>query len=102
MYMLLLYTTPRQHNDDGGTAMRIYTEGKEKELVSVTCNGCKKALQVDNGYLQEECIHFRHDFGFFGTDDGVTHEFDLCEDCYRKMIEQLLIPVTSFERRELL
>ena len=37
--------------------MRVYLDEKEKELVTVICNQCKKELLVENGILKEECIH---------------------------------------------
>ena len=80
--------------------MRVYSD--QKELVEVVCNCCRKSLLVKNGFLREECIHLEHDFGFFGTKDGLSHRFDLCEDCYRKIVEDFLVPVEEWERKELL
>ena len=80
--------------------MRVYSE--QKELVEVVCNCCRKKLIVKNGFLKEECIHVEHDFGFFGTKDGLSQRFDLCEDCYRKITERFSIPAEEWERKELL
>ena len=80
--------------------MRVYSD--RKELVEVVCNCCRKNLLVENGFLKEECIHLEHDFGFFGTKDGLSHRFDLCEDCYHKLVDGFLIPVEEWERKELL
>ena len=80
--------------------MRVYSE--QKELVEAVCNCCGKNLLVENGFLKEECIHLEHDFGFFGTKDGLSHRLDLCEDCYRKIVESFSIPVEEWERKELL
>lgn len=43
-----------------------------------------------------------HDFGFFGAKDGISQKFDLCEACYRKIVEGFSIPAEEWERRELL
>ena len=80
--------------------MRVYSD--QKELVEVVCNCCRKNLLVKNGFLNEECIHVEHDFGFFGTKDGLSHKFDLCEDCYGKIIEGFSLPAEEWERKELL
>ena len=80
--------------------MRVYSD--QKELVEVVCNCCRKKLLVENGFLKEECIHLEHDFGFFGTKDGLSNRFDLCEDCYQKITEEFSIPVEEWERKELL
>ena len=82
--------------------MRVYSDQADRELVRVVCNCCGKDLLVENGFLKEECVHVDHDFGFFGTKDGLSHKFDLCEECYRKMIGQLVIPPEEWERKELL
>ena len=80
--------------------MRVYSD--QKELVEVVCNCCRKKMLVENGFLKEECIHVEHDFGFFGTKDGQSQRFDLCEDCYRKITESFSVPVEEWERKELL
>ena len=80
--------------------MRVYSD--QKELIEVVCNCCRKKLLVENGFLKEECIHVEHDFGFFGTKDGLSQRFDLCEDCYQKITDGFAIPAEEWERKELL
>ena len=79
--------------------MRVFSE--QNELKQVVCNACLRELQAENGFLREECIHVEHEFGFFGTRDGLRHSFDLCEDCYQKMIANFLLPPQEQERTEL-
>ncbi len=80
--------------------MRVYSE--QKELRQVVCNACLRELKVENGFLREECVHVDHDFGFFGARDGLSHSFDLCEDCYQKIVAGFLLPPQERERAELL
>ena len=82
--------------------MRVYSEQKVTQLVKAMCNCCGKELLVENGFLKEECIHVTHDFGFFGKRDGTSHAFDLCEECYEKIIAGFLVPVETKEREELI
>lgn len=82
--------------------MRVYSEQKETQLTGAVCNCCGKKLLVENGFLREECIHVSHDFGFFGKKDGTSHAFDLCEECYEKIIAGFSVPVETHEREELL
>lgn len=82
--------------------MRVYLDEKKAELVTVVCNSCRKELLVENGILKEECIHIEHNFGFFGLRDGECDRFDLCEECYQKMIARFRIPVEKWDRKELL
>lgn len=81
--------------------MRVYLDENRTELVTVVCNACRKELLVENGILKEECIHVEHNFGFFGSRDGECDTFDLCEDCYRKIVANFSIPVEKWERKEL-
>ena len=71
-------------------------------LVEVFCNQCKKKLRVENGYLKEECFKGEFTFGYFSKKDGTKHSFDLCEDCYDKMIGEFAIPVQEEQSTELL
>lgn len=80
--------------------MREYIE--DRKLTKVVCNACGKNLLVENGILKEECIHVDHDFGFFGSKDGESDSFDLCEACYEKLIAGFAVPVERRERKELL
>lgn len=80
--------------------MREYKD--DRTLTKVVCNACGKNLLVENGILKEECIHVGHDFGFFGSKDGESDRFDLCEACYEKLIAGFAVPVERRERKELL
>lgn len=80
--------------------MREYKE--DRKLTKVVCNACGKKMLVENGILKEECIHVDHDFGFFGSKDGESDSFDLCEACYEKLIAEFAVPVERRERKELL
>ena len=69
--------------------MRIYLDAKETELISIICNYCKKELPVENGILKAEAIQIKHTFGYFSKKDGQSEEFDLCEDCYKRITDKL-------------
>ncbi len=71
-------------------------------MVQVTCNGCGKALKLENGYLKEGCFTADAAFGYFSRKDGERHRFDLCEDCYDKMAAGFAIPIEAEEQSELL
>lgn len=85
--------------------MRKYEDGDNAEngrLIQVLCNQCKRELKVSNGYLKEGCFVVDASFGYFSKRDGVRHRFDLCEECYDKMIARFQIPVDESAVRELL
>ena len=80
--------------------MRNWTKGR-RELSAVVCNGCGRELKVENGILKEGCFEGKQVFGYFSSMDGLEHRFDLCEECYQKMIARFSVPVTEREVTEL-
>ncbi len=82
--------------------MRIYMDEDKQELAAVICNQCKKELTVERGILKEGCYHGDSGFGYFSKKDGMKHSFDLCEECYDKLIKGFAIPVEEEEMKELL
>ncbi len=75
--------------------MKRYDE--QKELQEVICNQCGKKLKVEKGILMEGILEVRQNFGYFSGKDGLTQEFDLCEECYDRLIDGFVIPVTQKE-----
>ena len=82
--------------------MRKYDNEQKGNLTKVICNQCKKELKIENGYLKEGCFNADIIFGYFSHIDGTRHQFDLCEDCYNKMIAAFQIPVDESQANELL
>lgn len=54
----------------------------------ITCNQC--GTQISNF---KEYIHISNSFGYKSGYDMQTHSFDLCEQCYAKIINNFIIPV---------
>lgn len=86
--------------------MRIYDDNgnrlRKEEIITVFCNKCKKEIRVENHIIKEGIFSARHLFGYFSGKDGESHSFDLCEECYDKMIGEFLIPPEITEVKELL
>ena len=82
--------------------MRIYLDEDKKELAAVICNKCRRELTVEKGIVKEGCFYADIQFGYFSSKDGKKHSFDLCEECYDKMIARFQIPVDESAVRELL
>lgn len=82
--------------------MRKYQVGQERELTQVLCNQCGRELKVEDGYLKEGCFTAEAVFGYFSKKDGSRHHFDLCEECYDKMISRFAVPAEVDEETELL
>lgn len=79
--------------------MRIYDENKE--VKKIFCNQCNRELVVENGILKEGCFAGNVVWGYFSSLDGKRHSFEMCEECYRKMISDFKIPVTETDETEL-
>lgn len=82
--------------------MRKYQNKEENILIKVVCNSCGKELKVEDGYLKEGCFHAERVFGYFSKKDGTRHKFDLCDECYEKLIDHFAVAVEEEEERELL
>lgn len=89
--------------------MRIYEnkQGKQKlppeqEIFTIICNKCKKVIKVENNIIKEGLFSAAYKFGYFSGKDGETHSFDLCEECYDKMIGEFIIPPEVTAENELL
>ncbi len=82
--------------------MRKYVGEQNRQLVQVVCNQCGKELQLENGYIKEGCFTTDFLFGYFSKKDGMRHRFDLCEDCYDKMVAGFQVPADETPENELL
>jgi Fe2+ or Zn2+ uptake regulation protein len=68
----------------------------------IHCNSCGKLLKVENGILKEDAFEARKEWGYFSGHDLEVHHFNLCEECYEKMISQFIIPITITKKLEVL
>lgn len=82
---------------------------KTDKYIIVTCNKCGNIIgrvnhENKNGKASQcfEVVNVRHQFGYFSKRDGEIHEFDLCEECYLKIIEEFQIKPTINEVTEYL
>lgn len=56
------------------------------EVDEIICNGCgKKIIKNQFGYFQEH-LHVEKNWEYSSKRDGEKHSFDLCQECYEKMI----------------
>ena len=81
--------------------MRRYGDGQDRKLMKVVCNKCGRQLKLENGYLKEFCFTADTTFGYFSRKDGITHHFDLCEECYDALTAQFEVPVEETEELEI-
>lgn len=74
---------------------------KNEEMI-LYCNACGKLLKVENGILMEDAFEATKEWGYFSERDMEVHHFNLCEECYNKLISEFRIPVEVRKKLELL
>lgn len=79
--------------------MRIY---ENEKLVKIICNQCGKAHVVTQEGIHSEYLQVEKSWGYFSDKDGEHHRFDLCEECYDRLLAGFRIPASKAERTELL
>lgn len=70
--------------------------------VPIYCNCCGKSLKVKNGILMEDALEATKEWGYFSKRDMEVHHFNLCEECYDKLISEFQIPVEVRKKLEVL
>ncbi len=68
----------------------------------ICCNSCGKTLKVENGILMEDAFEASKEWGYFSKRDMEVHQFNLCEECYDKMVSQFKVPVQVKNKLEVL
>ena len=69
--------------------MHQYQLKKTKEISKIICNQCGREI---NGRPEKEVLCVEHTWGYFSEKDGENHRFDLCEECYDRLLKGFLIP----------
>lgn len=82
--------------------MRKYYQNGENVLTEVICNGCGKKIIVDKGIASEDYIRVEKMWGYFSEKDGEYHSWELCEQCYDRIVSQFVLPMEKKIENELL
>ncbi len=84
--------------------MRIYETNEsietKEECKTIICNQCGKEIEIQKQELEEGVFTARKEWGYFSRKDGEIHTFDLCENCYDKLVKGFKVPVTISEKVE--
>lgn len=80
-------------------SMRKY---KGNYLTAVVCNCCGRNLVVANGIVREGVAHICAEWDYFSEKDGENHNFDICEECYDRLLAGFRYPAMISQRTELL
>ena len=71
-------------------------------LTKVVCNGCGQNIPCSGNIIIGAALSFRAEWGYFSDKDGQVHNFDICENCYDKIVKNFTIPVDIQEKTEFL
>ena len=66
---------------------------EHQTMTKVVCNCCGKEIPLIREDMWEDYFHAEKNWGYLSNQDGRTDSFDMCQDCYEKMISQFKIPV---------
>jgi ribosomal-protein-alanine N-acetyltransferase len=68
----------------------------------IFCNVCGKKIKMERGILLEDVFEASKEWGYFSKNDLEVHKFNICEDCYEKMILTFAIPIEVVRKKEVL
>ena len=74
--------------------MRQYQIKETKEIKKIICNQCGKEIPVVDGYPRDQ------EWGYFSEKDGERHSFDLCEECYDRLLASFKLPAEIENKAE--
>ena len=75
--------------------MRRYKISNQKiqDTEKIICNMCGKEISVKNNIKNEDVLSVEKRWGYPSEKDNEVHRFDLCEECYDKLVRSFKIPV---------
>ncbi|MBS4960904.1 MAG: hypothetical protein KHZ62_08840 [Clostridiales bacterium] len=66
--------------------------GEKKVVAEIKCNCCGNQIpKIHDEYFQDH-LHVEKNWGYFSDHDGHRDVFDLCEDCYFRLLQSFIIP----------
>ena len=73
-----------------------------RKKLKICCNMCGKMVKFEEGLLKEDFFEATKDWGYFSKKDLQTHKFNLCENCYDKLVDKFKIPLLIIDKKEAL
>ncbi len=74
----------------------------EQKVTAIICNQCGREIRMDGvdstsyeyHLAQAEVLQVKHQWGYGSKYDTECHAFDLCDECYEKLIRGFRIPIS--------
>lgn len=67
----------------------------------IICNSCGNEICPQPGAPLAEYLHVTKEWGYFSGKDGTRQEWNLCEECYDRILKSFRIPAAATEVTEL-
>lgn len=68
----------------------------------ICCNVCGKKIVMEQGIMKEDVFEAAKEWGYFSKYDLEVHKFNICEECYDKLIATFKIPIEVVRKKEVL
>ncbi len=68
----------------------------------ICCNVCGKKIIMEQGIMKEDVFEAAKEWGYFSKYDLEIHKFNICEECYDKLISTFKIPIEVVRKKEVL
>ncbi len=68
----------------------------------VRCNVCGKKIIMEQGIMKEDVFEAAKEWGYFSKYDLEVHKFNICVECYDKLISTFKIPIEVVRKKEVL
>lgn len=76
--------------------MKVFqtVERRQTAIKEIMCNMCGRFSKKNElGYF-EEFVEVNKKWGYHSEFDGETHSFEMCPDCYKKLIDKFAVQIT--------
>lgn len=70
---------------------------EKEEIYEVYCNMCGEKIRQDNFGKFWEYLSVDKQWGYLSSLDGQKHSFDLCDTCYKSIINKFKIKIINDE-----
>ena len=68
----------------------------------IRCNKCGTLICDERKLNNKDYLSVNKIWGYFSQKDCEINQFNICEDCYDKLIKEFVIPVEIEEKTEVL
>ena len=66
-----------------------------KKIESIVCNQCGREIPMMENRMTEGVCSIEQHWGYESNKDGECHLFDLCEECYDRLVATFAIPIVE-------